>query len=296
MRFQLLGEPQVHTRGRAVAMGPPKQAAVLAALLLDANRPLSNEVLVERVWGPGAHDRASRTLHTYVSRIRQLLAPADGGIRLHRHRSGGYLLELPEGSLDLHYFRQLVSRASELDRADPKRVVLLREALALWRGQPLAGIPGDWAAQARMLLIDERIDATVHWADAEIRTGSPAAVLGPLTELAEQHPLVEPLAAALIRALAATGHTGKAVNQFLSVRRRLVDELGVEPGAELRAAHRDILRETREPDEIVPAQLPLDVPDFVGRDAEQQRLHELATTAVIVVSGTAGVGKPNPGN
>ncbi|GAA0514478.1 SARP family transcriptional regulator [Paractinoplanes deccanensis] len=272
-------------------MGPPKQAVVLTALLLDGNRPLSTEVLVERVWGPDAPDHAARTLHTYVSRIRQLLEPADGPTRLHRHRSGGYLLELPEESLDLHYFRQLVTRAAELDRADPKRALLLREALTLWRGQPLAGLPGDWAARARMLLIEERIDATIHWADAETRTGNPAAAIGPLTELAEQHPLVEPLAAALIRALAAAGRTAKAVDQFLAVRRRLVDELGVEPGAELRAAHRDIVRQTHEPDEIVPAQLPLDVPDFVGRDAEQQRLHDLARTAVIVISGTAGVGK-----
>ncbi|SNY25026.1 AfsR/SARP family transcriptional regulator [Paractinoplanes atraurantiacus] len=274
-----------------MAMGPPKQAVVLTALLLDANRPLSTEVLVERVWGTEAPGHAPRTLHTYVSRIRQLLEPAGGPIRLHRHRSGGYLLELPEESLDLHDFRQLVTQATELDRADPKRVVLLREALTLWRGQPLAGLPGDWATRARTLLIDERIDATVHWADAEIRTGNPAAAIGPLTELAEQHPLVEPLAAALIRTLAAAGRTAKAVNQFLSVRRRLVDELGVEPGAELRAAHRDVVRQTPEPDEIIPAQLPLDVPDFVGRDAEQQRLHDLARTAVIVISGTAGVGK-----
>ncbi|MBL7253533.1 AfsR/SARP family transcriptional regulator [Paractinoplanes lichenicola] len=291
MRFQLLGEPQVHAEGRTAATGPPKQTAVLAALLLDANRPLSTEVLVERVWGLEAHPGAARTLHTYVSRIRQLLEPADDRVRLHRSRGGGYRLELPEESLDLHNFRQLVTRASELDRADPKRLTLLREAMALWRGQPLAGVPGDWAARARTLLIDERIDAAVHWADAEIRTGSPATALGPLTELADQHPLVEPLAAALIRTLAATGHPAKAIDQFLSVRRRLVDELGVEPGAELRAAHRDILRETRDPDEIVPAQLPLDVPDFVGREAELQRLHDLATTAVIVVSGTAGVGK-----
>ncbi|MFG1996310.1 BTAD domain-containing putative transcriptional regulator [Actinoplanes sp. NPDC048988] len=291
MRFQLLGEPQIHAPGRVVAMGPPKQAVVLTALLLDANRPLTTEVLVERVWGTEAPGHAARTLHTYVSRIRQLLEPGEGPVRLHRHRGGGYLLELPEESLDLSDFRELVARAADLDRADPKRVVLLREALTLWRGQPLAGLPGDWAGRARTLLVDERIEATVQWADAEIRTGHPAAAIGPLTELAEQHPLVEPLAAALIRTLAAAGRTAKAVNQFLSVRRRLVDELGVEPGAELRAAHRDVLRQTPEPDEIVPAQLPLDVPDFVGREAELQRLDDLARTAVIVISGTAGAGK-----
>jgi DNA-binding SARP family transcriptional activator/tetratricopeptide (TPR) repeat protein len=298
MWFQLLGEPQVHAPPQVSMMGPPKQAAVLASLLVDANRPLSAEVLVERVWGAQAHDRAARTLHTYVSRIRRLLAPAGAEVRLHRHRSGGYLLELSEETVDVHRFRQLVARAAD----DPRRVALLREAMALWHGPPLAGIPGDWAARVRTLLESERVDATVHWADAEIRSGDPASVLGPLTELTERFPLVEPLAAVRIRALDVVGRTAEALADFLAVRRRLVDELGVEPGAELRAAHREVLREQPPPerDEVVPAQLPRDVPDFVGRDAEQQRMHAAlaagfsgrsAATPVLVVSGTAGVGK-----
>jgi DNA-binding SARP family transcriptional activator/tetratricopeptide (TPR) repeat protein len=305
MRFQLLGDPQVHAAGQCHPMGSPKQAAVFAALLIDAGRPLPVEVLVDRVWGDTPHERAHRALHTYVSRIRRLLAQAGPEARLRHHQGGGYRLELPPELVDVHLFRQLVARAAGLAEEDPGRAVLLREAVALWGGPPLAGIAGAWAARVRTALLGERVDALVAWADAELRAGNAALVLGPVADLAGEHPLVEPLAAVLMRALDAVGRTGDALHQFLAVRRRLVDELGVEPGPVLQAAHQAILGGVpQRPADgrtaaAVPAQLPLDVPDFVGRQAEQRRMDEVVrdgggqptATSVIVVSGTAGVGK-----
>ncbi|MEJ3745599.1 BTAD domain-containing putative transcriptional regulator [Actinomycetes bacterium KLBMP 9797] len=319
MRFQLLGNPEVHVAGRALAMGSPKQAAVFAALLVDANQPLSADTLVERVWDDSPHDHAHRTLHTYLSRIRRLLAqahaaePGGAPVRLHRHRGGGYVLEVTAEQVDMHRFRRLVTRAAGLPGEDPDRAALLREAAALWYGPPLAGIAGEWATRVRTALRGERVDAVVAWADVELRCGNPAAVIGPVTELAAAHPLVEPLAAVLLRVLHAVGRTGEALSRFLEVRRRLVDELGVEPGPALREAQQAILRgrpgaesepgprpaEGGEPAMVVPAQLPLDVPDFTGRRAELRQLDAMmesgseqpTATAVIMVSGTAGVGK-----
>ena len=134
----------------------------------------------------------------------------------------------------------------------------------MWQVSPWPASRATGAARARtVVLIGAVINAAVQWADAEIRTGGPAAVLAPLTELAEQHPLVEPAAASARSPPRATPQKPEPVP---SVRRRLVDELGVEPGAEVRAAHgRSCGR--RESRRDLPAQLPLDVPDFVGRDA-----------------------------
>src|SRR4051794_5698397 len=144
-------------------MGPPKQAAVFAALLLDANQPLSAEALVDRVWGDTVHDGAHRTLHTYVSRIRRLIVQAQdvesGGSvsRLRRHRGGGYMLELSTDLVDVHRFRRFVTRAALLPEADPERTALLRQGVALWHGVPLAGIAGQWAARVRTTLQSERV-------------------------------------------------------------------------------------------------------------------------------------------
>ncbi|MGW0216331.1 BTAD domain-containing putative transcriptional regulator [Micromonospora chokoriensis] len=302
MRFHMLGAVEIglgdDTR---LSPGSPKEAAVLAALLLDAGRPLSTETLVDRVWGEQAHDRAQRTLHTYVTRIRRLLEQAGAGVLV--RRGGGYLLQVDRDEVDMHLFRRLVDRASRTDIEDPDRVVLLGRALALWRGDPLAGVPGEWASRVRTTWQGYRTDVVVAQAQAYLRLGDPTVMVAPLTQLLDEHPMVEPLAATLIQVLHATGRTAEALSRYADTRLRLIEELGVEPGAHLRAVHQQILRDDADDPAVmgsgVPALLPLDVHSFTGRGAELRRLDaalaaagEQPTSVVIAaVTGTAGVGK-----
>jgi DNA-binding SARP family transcriptional activator/tetratricopeptide (TPR) repeat protein len=321
MRFRLLGAVDVWTDGARVPMGSTKQAAVLAALLFHANQPLSTEALVDRVWGEAAHDGARRALHTYIARIRRLLAepdpippaeqPPHSHARLLR-RGGGYLIETDLDQVDLHRYRSLVEQARQPVGTDETRASLLREALALRQGEPLAGVPGEWAARTRTTLDSEHHDAVIAWAEVELRLGNPGIVIAPLTELADEHPLVEPLATELIRALHAANRSAEALDRYAETQRHLTEALGVDPGPALRAVHEAILRggtttaSTAPSPSLVgdsrpgtPAQLPMDVHGFTGRDAELAALDAaFATsgeepTAVVVsaVSGTAGVGK-----
>jgi DNA-binding SARP family transcriptional activator/tetratricopeptide (TPR) repeat protein len=313
--FRLLGPVEAWAASSRVDVGPPRQRAVVAALAADAGRLVPVDTLVNRLWGDDPPARARRTLHTYIARTRRLTermaAAGEGPVRLVR-QAGGYLLDIDADRVDVHRFRGLVARAGETVCGDERRLGLLAEAIGLWRGEPLAGVLGDWAERTRHTWLRQRVDAVVALAHARIRTGNPAAVLEPVGELLGEHPLAEPLAAVLMRALAATGRAPDALDCYLSLRRRLAEELGTDPGPELRAVHQAILRGEldRVPvtDEsaavvsprVVPAQLPSDVSAFTGRHAELTELDSLlatipagVTTVVVIsaVSGTAGVGK-----
>ncbi|SCL31869.1 NB-ARC domain-containing protein [Micromonospora rhizosphaerae] len=251
------------------------------------------------------------TLYVYIARLRGLIAAAaaaDGTVAAVVRRSRGYVLDVDPDRVDVHRFRRLVEQARDPHCPDTKRVALLRQALALWRGTPLADLPGDWAARVREGLQQQRLDAVVCWAEAELRRGNAGDLVGPLTDLIAEHPLVEPLAALLMRALHSTGRTATALDCYVAMRRRLVDQVGMEPGAELQQLHRAILRGDLDQasgwgrersGHAVPAQLPLDVHGFAGRDTELCQLdailtaagEEPTTVAILALTGTAGVGK-----
>jgi len=326
--LRLLGPVQVWAGSTQVPAGPPRQCAVLAALVVDAGRLVPVDVLVDRVWGEDPPAQVRRTLHAHITRVRRTVEQVGavngrpiGVLR----RSGGYLLDVDPDQVDLHRFRRLTAQARTLGAGDEQRLGLLRAALGLWRGEPLAGVTGEWADRMRRSWRPEQVAAVVAWADAELRSGDPGAVPGPVRELAEEQPLVEPLAAVLMQAHAAAGRTADALAVFAGIRRRLAAELGADPGPELRALHQALLRgehpappratapapasapapvPTSAPAPAapapVPAQLPADVPGFTGRAAELAWLDGLlagtgteapAAVLVTVVSGTAGVGK-----
>jgi DNA-binding SARP family transcriptional activator/tetratricopeptide (TPR) repeat protein len=312
--FRLLGAVEVWAAGVPVDAGQPRQRAVLAALLVDAGRPVTPETLIDRVWGDETPDSAAATLRAHLTRIRRTLeqaAPADEAPARLVRRSGGYLLDVDPDRVDMHRFRRLVEVAREPHRPDRGRVVLMREALALWRGEPLSGVSGAWAARIRDAWRQRHVDAVLVWALAEIRVDNPAAVIGPLIDLVGEHPLVEPLTAALMRALYATGRSAEALERYAEIRRRLVDDLGADPGAELQVVHQEILRGNLDPRmpsasaaapppvRPMPALLPLDVYGFAGRQEELARLDTFLAmrarqpTAVVIaaLSGTAGAGK-----
>ena len=320
--FRILGPVEVWSGDRPIPAGQPRQRVLLAALMVDAGRPVTPETLLDRVWGDSPPEGARHALHTYVARIRTLLAAAaDGqpiGLAL---RSGGYVLEVEPERVDLHRFRRLVAQARDPRRADADRIGLLRDALDLWRGEPLSGLAGPWPARVREAYRGERLDAAVLWAQVELRLGGPAAVIGPLRDLTAEYPLAEPLTAVLMRSLYATGRTAEALELYRDFRRRLIDELGAEPAAELQAVHQAVLRGEidepaaaptspaakdlgdgvdGEPGIAPPAQLPMAVPGFAGRARELARLDEIAArvgekgsagVVIAAVSGTAGVGK-----
>ncbi|WP_234439057.1 AfsR/SARP family transcriptional regulator [Streptomyces sp. NRRL B-3229] len=243
--LRLLGPVELSLAARTVEVGPPQRRTVLAALAVDTGRPVPVDVLIRRVWGTEPPDGARRALHAHVTRLRRLCEQTEmlgtSRLRLLR-RSGGYLLEARPDQVDIHRFRQLSGWARESERTDEARAALLREALGLWHGEPLAGLGGQWVAQVREAWRRQHADAAVAWARLESRLSDPVTVIGPLTELLEEYPLVEPLTEALMRALHAAGRSAEALDCYTAVRKRLAEELGTDPGPGLRAVHEAILR------------------------------------------------------
>jgi DNA-binding SARP family transcriptional activator/tetratricopeptide (TPR) repeat protein len=312
--FRLLGPVEVWAGDRPVEAGQPRQRAVLAALLVDAGQVVAWDTLVDRVWGQRPPRDAHGAVRANIARIRQVLARTDttGEERIGlTFRGGGYLLDADRDRIDLHRFRRLVNRAGAAERTDDQRVALLREAVALWRGQPLSGIGGEWASRVRESWRREHLEATVAWARAELRVGHPGAVLGPVSELSGEYPLIESVAAVLMRTLWALGQPADALDQYRRIRQRLVEELGTEPGEELRGVQQAILRGTSgtsgtagaalprdgdRPAGAAPAQLPVAPAGFVGREELIARLDALLTPgdgrpAGVALVGQGGVGK-----
>jgi DNA-binding SARP family transcriptional activator/tetratricopeptide (TPR) repeat protein len=291
----------------------PRQRLVLAALAVDAGRPVPVDLLVDRVWGASPPPRARRTLQAYVARTRRALAgSAVGEDSAHiEGRGGTYALAIDPQRVDLHRFRRLVGQAVDPACRSARRVDLLRDAVRLWRGPALAGLDSPWAGRMRESWQQERIAATVAWADAELAAGEPERALRSVADLAADHPLVESLAGALMRIHAQAGRMAEALRCYQDVRERLVDELGVDPGPQLQEIHRAVLRgelsarpvsgpngsSSVAADDSAPAQLPLDLAAFAGRHDEIAVLDALLdaegdpATTVVVLSGTAGVGK-----
>jgi DNA-binding SARP family transcriptional activator len=324
VEFVLLDVFQVQAAGHIVDVGPAKQRILLAALAVDAGRPVPVESLIDRIWDDDGPNDARRVLHTYVARVRRVLKEAQSGhlteVRLER-RSGGYQLVCDPDLIDLQRFRRLVGRARSLDRSDPNRAALLGEALALWRAEPLAGLPGGWATRMREGLRKQHLEAANDWADAELTLGRPTNVIQHLPELIVQYPLAESLVARLMRALNVAGRDAEALQVYAQARQRIADELGSEPGIELRTLHQTVLRQgspfaareatasptaawsTTDSEQTGPApvtayhQLPRDIADFTGREAELLTLTEAATkphnTAVtlLAIEGMGGIGK-----
>jgi DNA-binding SARP family transcriptional activator/tetratricopeptide (TPR) repeat protein len=292
LEVRLLGPVELGVHGCPVPAGPPQHRLVLAALALDAGRPVGVETLVDRVWDE-APDGARRTLHVAVARLRRTLP--DGVLT---RRSGGYVLNVAPDAVDALRLRTAVAAAGG------DGIERLRDVADAWRAEPLAGLPGRWAARTRAALTQDALHAAVAWARAEIAAGHPEATVARLVALDGEHPLVEPIAATLIRALHAAGRTADALDHYAAVRQRLVEELGADPGPDLRAAQRAVLADDRPPAppagparRPLPAQLPADPGTFCGRDADLERLTGLLTAPspaampLVVVPGLGGVGK-----
>jgi DNA-binding SARP family transcriptional activator len=323
-----LGPVEIRAGQRSIDAAQPRQRAVLAALAADVGRLVPVAELIDRIWGETPPEGARHALYSHIARVRQGLAQANAGTdtatetpaRVLR-RSGGYLLDIDPDQVDLHHFRRLIQQARVGGYPDDQRVLLLRQALGLWRGQPLTGIAGLWADRMRQAWRQQYPDAVITWTDAEIPTGNAAAIVETLADPVTDNPLVEPLAAAYMRALHAAARDAEALDFYATTRRRLADALGIDPGPELQSLHQAILRRNitppsptatpptatapvtstvpADPATPVPAQLPRDIPGFAGRSEQLSQLHDIltahddsrATLLISALSGTAGVGK-----
>ncbi|MFC5289012.1 tetratricopeptide repeat protein [Actinokineospora guangxiensis] len=302
LSVKVLGELRVQQGGDDVELGAFKQRTLLGLLALRANQPVRREEIVDVLWGERPPDSCHGLVHTYISRLRRALVSAS-----RRNRTaiasvpGGYLLAVPD-QVDAVAFDDLVTRAEARAHTDPAAALgLYDRALGLWRGAVLADLGSRLRGHpsAVALTIRRRQAALAH-ADLAMALGSPAQAVERVRPLVRDEPLHEGLHARLILALAGTGEQAAALRVFADLRARLGDELGVEPGAEVRAAHLRVLRAS-EPGpaaQRAPAQLPPDPPGFVGRAAAVARLGALlpapdrqASPVVAVVSGAAGVGK-----
>ncbi|SFR22262.1 DNA-binding transcriptional activator of the SARP family [Lentzea waywayandensis] len=286
MKFGLLGDVEVRVDGRVVDIGHSRQRCVLAVLLVEANRLVPVDVLVDRVWGESVPHRARNAVAGYVSRLRQVLPDE---VRI-VGRQGGYVLTADPMSVDLHRFHALVERA----RAQPgEAVALLDEALGLWRGEPFSTVDTPWLAGVRTALEARRFAALLDRNDLVLRQGRHAELLAELDATAAAFPLDERLAGQVMLALYRCGRQADALLRYEQVRLRLADELGADPGPDLRSLHKKILTADLALPVTAPRQLPAPPRSFTGRGRELAALDAALTRGhpIVALTGTAGVGK-----
>ena len=239
MEFRLLGPVTAVDGGRDVPLGPPQQRLILAVLALEVNHLVPVEQLVTLVW-PDPPRTAAHAVQVCVSRLRAVLPDE---IRLDGGRPG-YRLRADPLCIDAHRFRDLLERA-RAGVNDGTRVRLLDEALALWTGPALADV-GTPEVRERLCrgLAEARLTALEDRIDARLRQGYHAQLLDELTGLVAREPVRERLVGQLMLALYRSGRAGEALRVYQQARRRLADELGLDPGAELRRLELEILRGT----------------------------------------------------
>ncbi|MEV5891752.1 AfsR/SARP family transcriptional regulator [Nonomuraea fuscirosea] len=298
--FGLLGPLTVTYAGVPLQVGAARQRALLASLLVDANHIVPADELIARVWRGDRVGNARANLHTYVMRLRRTLA-AGGAPDPIVTRPEGYLIEVPDEALDLHRFDALVSEART---ADPERTAaLLEEALALWSGSPLSNVPSEVLHREVVPgLAERRTLALEAYIDAELALGHHRDLVVRLREVTARYPLRERFWTQRMTALYRCGRQAEALECFRTVNALLTEELGIEPGEEIQELHRAIL--ARDPRLGAPApriqvrrhDLPGDIPDFVGRSAELERLlswpyRDGPGGRILTIDGMAGAGK-----
>ncbi|MFF4401684.1 BTAD domain-containing putative transcriptional regulator [Streptomyces sp. NPDC001480] len=310
VEFGVLGSIEAGIDGRSAMLGHARQRGVLAVLLVDVNHLVTADQLMDRVWGDRPPRQAVTTLRGYLSRLRQALAATSEAVIA--RQPGGYVLNTADTvTVDMHTFRRLLAQARAVGD-DTRAAALFEQALRLWRADPFATLDTPWLNALRDTLVEERLAAQLDLNDSRLRLGQHAALLPELSARAAAHPLDERLAGQLMLALHCCGRSAEALDHYHRVRGRLARELGIDPGPALRDIQAAVLRQDTAPTPLrgtsampymLPAQLPLAVAAFTGRDNELAQLDDLLPAptssgpvpppAVVIsaVSGTAGVGK-----
>jgi DNA-binding SARP family transcriptional activator len=334
VEFGLLGTLVVRDGTRDVPVSAPRQRVLLAALLLRAGRVVSLDALAEVLWESQRPVGARGALHSAVQRLRSTLGPS--GAALVETRPPGYLIRVDDGEFDVREFSALAARghAAAASGTWGQAASLLREALGLWRGEPLADVPSQLLRDREAPAIrDQRLRALVTRIDADLRLGRHGEVLAELRQLVTAHSLQEQFHAQLMLSLYRSGRQADALAAYQDVRRVLAAELGIDPGPELRLLHQRILAADSDllltagadPDgsgpatvsppapgrgdqaaaqqHVVPRHLPAATRHFAGRAGALRALGALAAeaaeasqaTVISVIDGTAGIGKTTLG-
>ena len=244
MDFRLLGPLEVVTGQRVIGLGPPRQRALLAVLLIRRNEIVPLDVISSALWPDDPPRTAAQIVRVYVSQLRKLLGDDDARRLLVTH-SNGYALQTAADEVDADRFESLCEEARDLLSADDPESARVRldEALLLWRGDPLPEfVYDDFAAPEIRRLTELRLAAFEDRFDAALATGHAGDLVADLERLARENPLRERLHAQLMLALYRADRQADALATYQDVRRRLVDELGLEPGETLRALHTRMLQ------------------------------------------------------
>ncbi|MGI5499269.1 BTAD domain-containing putative transcriptional regulator [Lentzea sp. CA-135723] len=292
MRFRVLGPVEVRAGSDRVELGGARPATMLAVLATAVGEVVQVDDIVEAVWGRRPPRNARAALHTNVSALRRALA-GDVIVR----RGGGYLLDVPPEQVDAWEFgdRAAKGRRALGEQRHAEAAAEFRAALALWRGGALGGATGEWADGERARLADLRLAVLEDHLGAARTTGHDLPPVAELLGLVAANPLRERLRAQVVLVLCGLGRQAEALACYDEGRRILADELGVDPGRELREAHQKVL--AGQPAVVTPAQLPPDIADFAGRDDELAGLCRRLTgtgggvVPVVAISGQAGAGK-----
>jgi WD40 repeat protein/DNA-binding SARP family transcriptional activator len=315
LEFRILGPLVVRVDDAVVTIGGPKQRALLALLLLNANRVVSRERLVDELFPDQSVSSADHALRNQVSRLRKVLIPAARDEPRLAARPPGYLLRVEPGELDLEHFERLAADGREAAARDDPRTAAesFRAAEALWSGRPLADLEFEPFARVEVERLEElRLAVVEERVDAELALGRHLALVPELEALAAEHPFRERFRAQLMLALYRCGRQAEGLEVYQETRKLLDDELGLEPGVELRELQRAILAQDEELNleadtraQAVPVVERLICPykglaPFEAADAElffgRERLVDelvarLAGSSLLAVIGPSGSGK-----
>ncbi|GAA3571471.1 BTAD domain-containing putative transcriptional regulator [Amycolatopsis ultiminotia] len=315
-RIQLLGPVRAWRGEQSLDLGSAHRRTVFTVLALAQGRSVSREELIDAVWGDNPPPSAQGSIYTYISGLRRVLEPgrAKGtGSRLLASVGSGYALRLEPASIDVHRFEALREQAHRLLAQGQTGAARERldEALGLWQGTPLEGLPGPYATSHRARLEELRLATVERRAEVALDRGEHTGLIPELSELAVEHPLREPLHGALIRALHLAGRRDDALAVYTGLRERLVESSGTEPGPALRDRYEQLLsmrptgaapaEDERPPPARVP-RFPLPVlpprpATFAGRDDQLELLHEAVAGLAsglghsVWVEGEPGIGK-----
>ena len=289
--FRILGPLEVDD---APELGGPKPRTLLARLLLEPNQVVSEDVLIDTLWGEDPPERARHALQVYVSSLRRALGPE----RIRRGR-GGYAAVVEADELDLSRFDRLAAEAADLSRSGDAAGALARleEALQLWRGPALIDV-GAALESDRARLGERRLVALEDRLDAELALGRHRQVVAELEQLAAAHPLRERLTRQLMLALYRSGRQADALSVYRGARDVLRDELGLEPSAELREFEAAVLRQDASldlprPEPVAASRLPAPATTLIGRRAEIDAITSLLRNEarLVTITGPGGAGK-----